>query len=218
VPTPNEALQQEAVPGLRTRKKQKTRLAIQDAALELFADKGFEGTTVEEIAARAEVSTATFFRYFGTKGEVIFGGDGYEREVLEQSIMARPKAEDDLTALRGAVREGWLPVLDQNLVARQVRASAKSPVLRGMSAELGDRFQSVIADSLARRRKLNMPDQRCRLTAAVTFAVFSHATNTWSREGFREDLASVIDRAFDLMLKLSGEWSRSGRSTRPRAR
>jgi AcrR family transcriptional regulator len=218
VPKANDALEPEPVPGLRIRKKQKTRLAIQDAALELFGERGFEGTTVEEIAARAEVSTATFFRYFGTKGEVIFGGNGYEHEVLEQSIIARPQTEDDLTALRSAVREGWLPQLDQDLVARQVRASAKSPVLRGMSAELGARFQSVIADALARRRKLKLPDQRCRLTAAVVFAVFSNATNTWSREGFREDLARVIDREFDLMLKLSAEWSRSGVNAQARAR
>lgn len=213
---PDEALASEPVPGLRTRKKQKTRLAIQDAALELFAEQGFEGTTVEEIAARAEVSTATFFRYFGTKGEVIFGGDGYEHEALEQSIIGRPKTEDDLTALRRAVGESWLPLLDQDLVARQVRASAKSPVLRGMSAELGVRFQAVIAGALARRRKLKSPDQKCRLTAAVAFAVFSDATNAWSRGGFREDLGTAIDREFDLMFKLSADWSRPGVRTKSR--
>jgi AcrR family transcriptional regulator len=207
VPPSNETPQAEPAPGLRTRKKQKTRLAIQDAALDLFAEQGFEGTTVEEIAARAEVSTATFFRYFGTKGEVIFGGNGYEHDVLEEAIIARPRTEDDLTALRRAVGESWLPRLDQDLVARQVRAAVKSPVLRGMSTELGGRFQTVIAESLARRRKLKSPDQRCRLTAAVAFAVFSSATNTWSREGFREDLANAIDREFDLMVKLSGDWS-----------
>jgi AcrR family transcriptional regulator len=204
---PADVTQQETLPGLRTRKKQKTRLAIQDAALDLFAEQGFEGTTVEEIASRAEVSTATFFRYFGTKGEVIFGGSGYEHDALEGSIIGRPQTEDDLTAVRRAVQEGWLPLLDQDLVARQVRAAAKSPVLRGMSTELGVRFQDVIAGALARRRRLRAPDRKCRLTAAVVFAVFSNATNTWSRTGFREDLATAIDREFDLMLKLSGEWS-----------
>jgi hypothetical protein len=65
---------------------------------------------------------------------------------------------------------------------------------------------------------MKLADHRCRLTAAVVFAVFSNATSTWSQGGFREDFAKVVDREFDLMRKLSGEWSRSGANLRARAR
>ena len=84
-------------PGLRTLKKLRTRTAIQDSALELFAEVGFDETTVEQIAARTEVSTATFFRYFGTKVEVIISGLGYPLPELEQAIVGRPSSENDLT-------------------------------------------------------------------------------------------------------------------------
>ncbi len=88
--------------GLRSRKKEKTRRAIEDAALELFAEQGYEATTVNQIAERAEVSTATFFRYFGTKQEVIFAEDGNEFAELRRAVVECPAGEDDLE--RGALR------------------------------------------------------------------------------------------------------------------
>ncbi len=116
-------------PGLRTRKKEKTRLAIYDAALELFAQQGFDATTVEQIVQQAEVSTATFFRYFPTKGDVVYNSGAFDIDLLEQAIIERPASEDDLTAIRRAVVDRWVPALDLERVARQVRAAAKSPML-----------------------------------------------------------------------------------------
>jgi AcrR family transcriptional regulator len=201
-----EALQQEHEPGLRSRKKQKTRRAIQDAALDLFAEQGYEETTVEQIAARAEVSTATFFRYFKTKGEVIFSGQGYEHSVLRQAIIDRPGSENDLAAIRHAMREVWLPLLDPQRTVRQTRAAATSPLLRGLSTDLAFRWQDLISGALATRRGLAAPDQRCRLTAAIVFGIFSNAVNTWLRDGCPGELATAIDRTFQLMADLCADW------------
>ena len=57
--------------GRRSRKKRQTRVAIEDAAIALFVEQGYEATTVEEITERADVSTTTFFRYFPSKAEVL---------------------------------------------------------------------------------------------------------------------------------------------------
>src|SRR3712207_4537274 len=74
--------------GLRERKKLKTRLALVDAAVELFERKGFEATTVEEICERAEVSPSTFFRYFPAKEAVVFP-DADERNAIAREVFVR---------------------------------------------------------------------------------------------------------------------------------
>jgi AcrR family transcriptional regulator len=194
--------------GLRMLKKEKTRLAIQDAALELFAEQGFDETTVDQIAARAEVSPATFFRYFGTKGEVIVGGLGYPLAELERAIIERPSTEDDLTAVRRAMKEEWAPLLDQKRVDRQVRAAATSPLLRGMLTDLSFRWQEVIATALAKRNKQKEPDQKCRLIAALALAVEHTVTTAWINEVPPRDLGQAIDHGFELLGELCQEWSR----------
>ena len=87
--------------GLRERKKVKTRLAIEDAALALFEERGYEATTVDEIADRAEVSTTTFFRYFPTKADVLLGDHGIQLPAIRQTIVDRPASENDLVAIGG---------------------------------------------------------------------------------------------------------------------
>ena len=69
-------------PGLRERKKQKTRWAIQEHALRLFAEQGYEATTVDQIAAAAEISPSTFFRYFPTKEDLVIE-DEYDALLVE---------------------------------------------------------------------------------------------------------------------------------------
>ena len=197
-----------AAPGLRTLKKLRTRVAIQDAALELFAEQGFDETTVEQIAARAEVSTATFFRYFGTKGEVIISGLGYPLPELEQAIIERPSSENDLTAVRRAIGDVWIPLLDQKRIERQVRAAATSPLLRGLLTDLSVNWQRVIAEGLAKRSGLKEPDDKCRLVAAMALAVESTVTNAWVKDEVPGDLGVAIDDGFELLGNLCQEWCR----------
>lgn len=185
-------------PGLRVRKKERTRLAIADAALELFVEKGYEATTVDEIVARAHVSKATFFRYFAGKGEVIFHWNADRYHGLADTIVSRPDDEDDFAALRRALR-GWVANLDTERMIRQGKAAATSPLLRGISYDLSAEWQNVVAEALAERHGLASPDQRCRLLASVTFAIYSNAFNTWLNADSKTELGSEIDHAFDLL-------------------
>jgi len=194
-----EPLHLESPPGLRSRKRQKTLLAIQDAALDLFAEQGFEDTTVEQIAERAEVSSATFFRYFATKGEVIFSGLGWELPALYRAIVDRPGREHDLVAVQNAFYETWIPLLDTDRVVRQLRAATSSPRLIALSVHLGVRWQTVISDALAERQGLGSPDRRCNLAAAIAMAVFGNAANDWVLHGCSGRLTTAIKRGFDLM-------------------
>ncbi|NGO06558.1 TetR family transcriptional regulator [Streptomyces sp. HC44] len=71
---------------LRERKRLRTREALIDAAMELFAERGFEAVTVSDIARRAEVGRTTFFRYFADKQEVLFADDSQHREALLSAV------------------------------------------------------------------------------------------------------------------------------------
>ena len=192
-------------PGLRGRKKARTRAAIRDAALELFAERGYEATTVDQIAERAEVSKATFFRYFATKGEVIFTSEGYQHEPLADAIVGRPAEEHDLVAAARAVRDEWVPTLDPRRIERQTRAAATSPLLRGMSLDLAQRWQEIVAAALARRHGLAAPDRRCRMAADLVFVTLSHAVNAWVQSGCRGELGPLLDDAFALLTDVCRE-------------
>jgi AcrR family transcriptional regulator len=201
--------QQVADDGLRSRKKEKTRRAIEDAALDLFAEQGYEATTVDEIAERAEVSKATFFRYFATKGEVVFGRGDDGHDDLRAAIVARPPGEDDLTVVRRALQHDWTHTLDPERTTRQARAARTSPMLRGLSFDLGMAWQRAIAEALARRHGLDHPDQRARLVASVAFAALSNAVNHWLDGGGSADLGAAIDHSFVLLADVGGAFARA---------
>src|SRR3954464_5075388 len=91
--------------GRRERKKQATREALIDAAFKLFGEKGFEATTVEEIADAVDVSSRTFFRYFASKEDVALSFQEDQNEAGLAMLAARPREEPVVTALRRAVVE-----------------------------------------------------------------------------------------------------------------
>jgi len=196
--------------GLRSLKKHRTRLAIQDAALELFAAQGFENTTVEQIAAHAEVSTATFFRYFKSKGDAVFGGESDERAThlpaLGQAIIERPSDEDDLTAIRQAVLSAWVPLLEPTRLERHFRAAETSPLLVGLSTNLTVKWQATISEALAKRRGLAVPDHKCRIAATIALAILTETANAWVHNDIRGDLVEVLEHGYDLMGELCAEW------------
>ncbi|MPZ24856.1 MAG: TetR family transcriptional regulator, partial [Dehalococcoidia bacterium] len=94
---------------LRERKKQQTKQALQEQALRLFLERGYEATTIEEIAEAAGVSPRTFFRYFSTKEEVLIK-DPYDRRFLDV-FLARPTTEPIVESIRAAMRSA-LPPMD----------------------------------------------------------------------------------------------------------
>ncbi|MCW2902925.1 MAG: transcriptional regulator, TetR family, partial [Streptosporangiaceae bacterium] len=90
-------------PGRRERKKRRTREALVEAAFELFREKGFEATTVEEIADAVDVSSRTFFRYFASKEDVALTFQEEQLAAVLAALAARPADEPVVTALRRSV-------------------------------------------------------------------------------------------------------------------
>ncbi len=100
--------------GLRERKKARTRAAIREHALRLFREQGYAATTVEQIAAAADVSPATFFRYFPTKEDVVLQDDFDILTTLE-SLNAQPRDLSPIAAMPGAAASAYAAMTEQDL-------------------------------------------------------------------------------------------------------
>jgi AcrR family transcriptional regulator len=202
----------EKAEGLRSRKKARTRLAIEDSALALFEQRGYESTTIEEIAERAEISTTTFFRYFPSKPEVLLSDHGEQLPALHEAIVARPRSEDDLTAVQRAVQQEWVAAIDPDRTARKARIVQSSDVLQGMSYHRGHGWLVAVSDALAQRRGLKGPDDASVVAARVALGVLAFAVEGWIAGGCLADLGESVDRAFDVMNGLCSQWSKRRRT------
>src|SRR5215470_11593484 len=109
---PESAGQQEPAPGRRQRKKQLTRDALLQAAIELFDAKGYEHTTVREITDAVDVSERTFFRYFASKEDVALSFVRDATGALLRALAERPAEETPLTAMRNAFRASLLELAE----------------------------------------------------------------------------------------------------------
>src|SRR3981081_1081629 len=114
-------------PGLRERKKQKTRDTIIRVAMDLFAERGYEQTTIAEIAEAAEVSPRTIFAYFPSKEDIVFCDFPAIPERLRRSLGERPEGATALDALRDFIAASMTP--DPNEVLRR-RILADDETLR----------------------------------------------------------------------------------------
>jgi AcrR family transcriptional regulator len=195
-------------PGLRERKKIKTRLAIEDVALSLFESQGYDATTTEEIAARAEVSTTTFFRYFPTKAEILLGDHGLHLPALLQAILDRPGDESDLEAFRCAVQQEWVAAVDPQRAARKARIVATSDALTGLSLHRGHRWLDGIVEALAQRNGRSVDDERCSLSARVGLEALGSAVDRWIADEGDGELSEYIDTSFRRMAEVCGDLSR----------
>lgn len=169
--------------GLRLRKKSKTKAELTAAALDLFKTKGFRATSVDDIAAAANVSRSTFFRYFGSKEGVLFArGDELGKEMIEK-IIARPASEGPLEAFEEAFVElarehaGTYARDSESAFDEMMRSDA---TLRVKSFMQTDRWMRVLADCFARRRESDTPIAfQDRLAAATCVAVAQQIGSEW---------------------------------------
>lgn len=183
--------------GLRERKKAKTRDDLREAATELFTEQGFDRTTIEEIAARCDVSPRTFFRYFANKEDVLFV-EGEERcQQLLAELAARPASETPLVALRESfVHLASAVESDREGLMKRKRIYAETPSLRTRHLERQQSWDQEIFEALRDRpgaSKHAVMD--LRLVAGTSMAALHAAVDTWLEGG--GDLRVLVERAFD---------------------
>jgi AcrR family transcriptional regulator len=188
--------------GLRERKKAHTREAIIDAAVELFERNGFDATTVEDIAAAADVSPRTFFRYFDSKLDVVMADKQADQQQLDALIEARPAAEGPIEAVRHVLRGELGRVLadDRGLLMRQYRLVMTTPSLRALALEHFHEHQDELARGLAARLGVDDAALRPHVIAAAVATTAWTVIDRWVVAGAQPDrLLPMIDEGFALL-------------------
>jgi AcrR family transcriptional regulator len=180
--------------GLRERKKARTRAAIQQHALRLFADQGYAATTVEQIAAAAEVSPSTFFRYFPTKEDVVLTDD-YDPLII-RAFHAQPSDATPLRALRNALRTSLGELAPEELAGLRDRVLLMTSVLELRAALLAGMTQTtgMIAELVASRAGRTVDDPAVRIGVGALMGAWLTVILHWAAHPGR-DLAADLDEA-----------------------
>ena len=192
---------QVSVVGLRERKKARTREALHDAAMDLFSRQGFDGTTVEEIADACEVSPRTFFRYFPTKEDVLFGDSEQRSSALIETLAAQPLDLAPLEAIHAAMRGvAFNYIEERDVLAARAKVVQNSPGLRAYKVEHQRGWEEALVAELGRRSRSSggsLTPYDLRLLTSVSMAAFRAAFDTWLDDSDQPDIVALVDQAFE---------------------
>jgi AcrR family transcriptional regulator len=178
---------------LRERKKARTKMAIQQHAMRLFAERGYQATTVEQIAAAAEVSPSTFFRYFPTKEDVALY-DALD-PVLVEVFRTQPAQLSPIQALRGAMWQVFGELPPEELAMQQERdALIRSvPELRARMLDEFAKNLQLFAEIVAERVGRQPDDPAVRTVAGAVIGVGISAWYTAGDHASPKDYLAVLD-------------------------
>lgn len=189
-------------PGLRERKKQQTRDAITSAALRLFAERGYDQTTLAEIAEAADVSPRTIFGYFEGKEDILLCEESDYLEVLKQKLDGRPPGTTTFDAIRDFFSSVGPP--DASAMLRKQIIAANPSLLMRMRARYAE-VEPLLAESVAQDLDADPDDIRPRLVAASMMAGFSAVRDQLFKAAsagspaLREEGMRIFDQVLEFM-------------------
>lgn len=176
------------------RSGEEARRRLREAALELYAERGYDATTTAEIAARAGVTERTFFRHFADKREVLFGGETELRDVMVDAIADAPAGTVPLDLVTSAYLAAIpLFVEGRPVAVRRARLIADAPALQERAHAKSAALADAVVTALVAR---GVPEPTARLAAQVGAAAFQRAGAEWYADPSR-DLATLVHGAVD---------------------
>ncbi|MEU3526491.1 TetR family transcriptional regulator [Streptomyces sp. NPDC038707] len=176
------------------------RRRLQQAALELYRERGFDQTTTAEIAARAGVNERTFFRHFPDKREVLFDGEADLRDALTREVADAPEGLRPLDVLLRAFRKAGRIIEDNRAFSEpRLKVIAVTPALRERELAKAASLTEALAEALRRR---GGPDRLAGLAARTGWAAFHQAAQAWIDDP-SQSLDAHLVRAFDDLRALS---------------
>ncbi|MET9124954.1 TetR family transcriptional regulator [Streptomyces sp. NPDC004528] len=186
-------------PGLRERKKMKTRIAIREATYRLIREQGYDATTVEQIAEAAEVSPSTVFRYFPAKEDIVLT-DEYDA-LLEEELRARPLDEPWFDSLRHVLTKAiGLGTAEEPEVTRlRTRLMVEIPAVRSRMMESMSVTGRLLCRAIGERVGRDPDSLEVRVFAMSLIGGLLETSLYWAEGGHQEDFAEVVERAVDVL-------------------
>jgi AcrR family transcriptional regulator len=166
---------------------------LEQAALELYVERGFEQTTVAEIAERAGLTERTFFRYFADKREVLFAGSGTLRDLMVGALAAAPESAAPIEAVAAALQTAGALLQERREYSRQRQAviAANAALQERELIKLAS-LASALAEALRQR---GVGEPAASLTAEAGIAVFKIAFERWHSGAGQPELPQLISEA-----------------------
>ena len=178
---------------LRERNRERTRAEIAEVALSLFEEQGYEGTTVEQIATASGVSSATFFRYFATKEDVLFRDEDDAAARLVEGVRRRTDQSPSVAALVEPVVE-YAGSLADGSVPRLARLVMTTRTLEARSLRMRLRWEHDLAHELAVQRGAARPELADTAIAAVAVSCLTSGLRHWDHRS--PNLSALVRDAF----------------------
>lgn len=187
---------------LQSRKQQLVRDAIYDAAIELFAEKGFDETTVEEIALTAGVSRRSFFRYFESKDDLLAQNIVNYGKALVAGVAACPASFSALEVVRETVMAGAKYAASQPRTRQTIQIATRSASARQAHQSRLIEVEDSLAQAFAARFKNESKDgMKPRLLASLTLLVMNRAIMSWFRNE-HQDLSASYRQVFAQLTRI----------------
>lgn len=195
-------------PGIRALRKAATRRRLSISALELFAEKGFDKTSVAEIAAHAQVSERAFFLHFPTKADALFDLSPVDYDELRAYVLREPDTLSDYDLLCHAMVAFLQERGDPEFLHRQAnllaRSAASSSVLRGKQFDENETMVACVMNALASRHGRRTPNLHDQVVAVVVIRVLHVSYMEWAEAEPGSDFRALATAKFNAARKALG--------------
>src|ERR1700719_5092583 len=184
-----------SAPGLRLRKRPNPRGGLTRAAMALFLERGFEATTLDDIAAAADISRRSFFHYFASKEDVVFAWHEETTAALIAAVAERPAGESMLTAAENAI-SAMARQLEPGEAIAMARLKRENPALQARDQVKYEKLERALAEALGKRAGHETEELQARLVAMIATGAMRIGAEFWADDGGCEKPEALVKRTF----------------------
>lgn len=181
---------------LRERTRRAVRSELAALAVQMFRDRGFDNTTVEDIARAAGLSKRSFFRYFPTKEDAVFEGVTSLGEQVAEAIASRPADESAWDCLHAVLRDWQQAINTERQALDSLRLIETTPALRARHHQQRDQIRAHITAALQARPGSQLDPFTADLITSAAAATLDCVLREWLRRGAHANRTDLLDQAF----------------------